>query len=149
MSENRAEYQKRYYEEHKDEIKAKKAEWYQQNKDRIRAKVKAYQEANPESVKAKKKKYYDAHREEILKKQNARRAEARKQALSKMSEKPVPVQRMSGASPAAVNPVLARILWEDGRSVQGIALHLGVEPEAVEHALEKNVKIPYIKGLKR
>ena len=82
------EYDKKWYETNKEEIKAKnmayyeankakKMTYYEANKEEIKAKKMAYYEANKEKVNAKSNEYRDANKEAINEKKRLKRQEAK------------------------------------------------------------------------
>lgn len=62
---NKSEYNKRYHEKHKDEIKEKQKQYYQKNKDAIKEKSKKYYQTHKEQKKAYQKDYYKNNKEKI------------------------------------------------------------------------------------
>ena len=66
--ENRKEYDKKYYEDNKDEILKKQKKYYENNKDEISEKRKEYRQHNPEKIKEGNKKYYEKNKDKILEK---------------------------------------------------------------------------------
>ena len=61
----RAKYNKKYYEEHKDEILEQKKQWYEEHKEEKSIKRKQYYEEHKEQELEKIKEYYEEHKEEI------------------------------------------------------------------------------------
>ena len=85
-SQEMKEYQKAYYQEHKEEMKAKQKAYYQANKEKVKAYYQAYKDkhkpyyqaymkawyqAHKESEKAKTKAYYQAHKKQYNAYRNA------------------------------------------------------------------------------
>lgn len=62
---NKSEYNKRYHEKHKDEIKEKQKQYYQKNKDAIKEKSKKYYQTHKEQKKDYQKDYYKNNKEKI------------------------------------------------------------------------------------
>lgn len=62
---NKSEYNKRYREKHKDEIKEKQKQYYQKNKDAIKEKSKKYYQTHKGQKKAYQKDYYKNNKEKI------------------------------------------------------------------------------------
>lgn len=64
---NTKEYNRQYYLKHKEEIKARSAEWKKNNKERASERHKEYYEKNKEAINNLNKRYRDEHKEEIAK----------------------------------------------------------------------------------
>lgn len=58
-------YNKEYYESHKEGYKAYSKAYYEEHKEERKAQVKSYNEAHKEEMKAYKKAYYQSHKEEL------------------------------------------------------------------------------------
>ena len=58
---------KKYSEEHKQELKEKRKKYYQEHKEDMKEYLKKYREEHKEELKEKNKKYYQNHKEEIKK----------------------------------------------------------------------------------
>jgi len=63
------EYKKQYANQHKEEIKEYKKQYANQHKEEIKERKKQYYEQNKEELNEQRKQYYDQHKEEILNKQ--------------------------------------------------------------------------------
>lgn len=72
--------QKKYYEEHKDEIKARRKIYLQANKDKIKEQRKHYNQTHNEEIKEKRKEYYEQHKIELQEKQK-KYSETHKEAI--------------------------------------------------------------------
>ena len=66
---------RRYYESHKEQIKARNTAWYKNHKDVANACTRKYRAAHREEINAQNRAHREAHREEI----NARQRELRRQ----------------------------------------------------------------------
>jgi hypothetical protein len=64
--EERRAYMKKYREEHREEINARKRKYYAEHKEENRAWQKKYREKHPEKIAAIKHNYYMAHKDKIL-----------------------------------------------------------------------------------
>lgn len=60
--EYKAEYAKKYNEEHQEQIKANRRYWYEHNRERVKRVNKAYRDSHPDKVRECIKKYYEAHK---------------------------------------------------------------------------------------
>lgn len=58
--------EKKYYEENRETVLAKRKRYYEENRETVLAKQKRYREENPERVRARRKRYYKKNRETVL-----------------------------------------------------------------------------------
>ena len=65
----KAEYDKQYYDENKDEIMEKHKQYYDKNKDAIPENKRLYHEQNKDVIKEKHKRYYELNRDTMIEKQ--------------------------------------------------------------------------------
>ena len=79
------EYQKAYYQEHKEEMKAKQKAYYQANKEKVKAYYQAYKDKHKPYYQAYMKAYYEAHKEQYKAKMKAYR-QANKEHLNAYSQ---------------------------------------------------------------
>ncbi len=78
-----ATYQHQWYEEHKEEAKAKSAIRYLANKEELAAQHKAYRESHKEEIAAQRAGHYRDHKEELGAKQKAYREEHKEEIAAK------------------------------------------------------------------
>ena len=60
--EERAEYMKKYLEEHREQIKANRRYWHEHNRERVKRVNKAYKDAHQDEMREYLKKYYEVHK---------------------------------------------------------------------------------------
>ena len=75
MSDKIREYQRKYYQEHKEELNRKRREYRLRNKDKLREKRKEYYVKNKEMILESTKRYIQKNRKKVTKLVNKRRKE--------------------------------------------------------------------------
>ena len=101
-------YNKEYYEAHKEGYKAASKAYYEAHKEAKKARVKSYNEVHKEEMKAYKKAYYQAHKEEL-------------NAYNKLYNKSN--VNSFGQSKANVRRTSRQYLYTHGKKIQGYEIH--------------------------